>query len=431
MTPASLQPEGSSGEYELTVVAVAMDILLNLLKHRETAVVEQLMIPNIVAANKPAVTTVQYLLDILASCLSPPSSSSSSPASSATTVVTLFKFRPPPRPIRKRLVGLVFASTLELSLLERLYAVLHLCSCSENPDVAEFFSSGAANIASTSASQSKISSGTEAASFLSTACVHFSADMNNLSNVLTKMTTLADAVSGADATALKSSEEYQSLQNILNHVSDVLSTKLLLLCNVSRVSVCRSVVFRMGKELLSLLSVVTACAGLLSNKLLYASCSLLLCITPIVYCPADLRGVSSNYLSGYLEGCVQASVTLGIECDDLVVIEQALSLTLLVASRGECSALLQQVMVVEMVVGALDRLKHSRLNKTATEKEALLQAQVRGTENRLLLLIVVTIISLSLSFTGMFEMCVPFASGRITHHSDIHKQQTSCACCIC
>jgi hypothetical protein len=144
---------------------------------------------------------------------------------------------------------------------------------------------------------------------------HLQAEAKDASQVLQCLSTDSDGTSATNSPTRTSDKPTQSMEA---YVADILSAKLAMLTNLSRVATGRDRIFSFQTELQSLLQIIILYVELPDVKLIYASLTLLLSLAPMVHQPPVKEKVISAFVSNAMTACFNAAA----RAEDLGVIDK-------------------------------------------------------------------------------------------------------------
>jgi hypothetical protein len=107
-------------------------------------------------------------------------------------------------------------------------------------------------------------------------------------------------------------------QSMEAYVADILSAKLAMLTNLSRVATGRDRIFSFQTELQSLLQVIISYCELPDVKLIYASLTLLLSLAPMVHQPPVKEKAVNAFVANTMAACFNAAARV----EDLGVVDK-------------------------------------------------------------------------------------------------------------
>ena len=302
-TPSQLYLEDEEVEVfeaELVIVNCILDVCLHLVQCADTEVTEQLLLPSAAATGEDE-TGLEVLLTLSVDVKS----------------VALLAYRPDtPRNVKFTLKNFLMRP-IEPSLGEQLFFLLYHLSCGTALSTAVTY----------------ITHG----SFMSELSRHLRDDIDNwlslVPHLLAGVEERRAASPGGGIAAVDADSPDLELESTLSsptrtsdkptqsmeaYVADILSAKLAMLTNLSRVATGRDRIFGMQEELQSLLQLITLYVELPDVKLIYASLTLLLSLTPMIHQPQVKEKTAAAFVSNAITACFNAAA----RAEDLGVIEK-------------------------------------------------------------------------------------------------------------
>lgn len=318
-------------ELELVLTNSVLDVLLNLVQTAEEVVSEQLQVPS-AAATGDDETGLEMLLSTAVDANAAP----------------VLSYRPDaPRNVKFTLKNFL-VRPIEPSLGEQLFFLLSQVSCSSLSTAAAFIAHP---------------------TFLSELSSHFRDDIDNWLSLVPHLQECKEADIAAAVAAgapqdspplslrcLSGDDDDQSVmsrslpsrtldkptQSMEAYVADILSAKLALMTNLSRVATGRDRIYAMQKELQSLLQLIIMYVELPDVKLIYAILMLLTALAPMIYQPL----MKDKQVNAFVLGCVTACLNAAARAEDLTVIEKVWPCSTCTASLLHSMCILLQFALV-------------------------------------------------------------------------------------